>query len=76
MGVAQGLLLRGRFSLWHVWVAAMPVLWALGWILTEAAGIMVDERWTVFGAAGAITFGILSGVLLVTGLRRQIAAST
>jgi hypothetical protein len=76
LGITQGLLLRGRFASWHVWMVAMPILWALGWIVTEAAGIMVEEQWTVFGAAGAITFGILSGLLLVAGLRRQTPAST
>ena len=32
VGIAQGLVMRGKFSLWWVWMVAMPALWALGWI--------------------------------------------
>jgi hypothetical protein len=39
-------------------------LWALGWTLTTLAGIDVDKQYTIFGAAGAVTFAALSGVLL------------
>jgi hypothetical protein len=42
----------------------MPLLWALGWTVTAAAGVGVDSQYTVFGAFGAITFMALSGVLL------------
>ena len=69
VGVAQGLLLRDHFSLWHVWALAMPVLWALAWVVTEAAGIDVANQFTVFGASGSIVFGILAGLLMATGRR-------
>ena len=42
----------------------MPLLWALGWTVTTAGGIDVDQQFAVFGAYGAITFMALSGVLL------------
>jgi hypothetical protein len=42
----------------------MPVLWALGWTVTTAAGVDVERQYAVFGALGAITFMALSGVLL------------
>src|SRR4051794_10709225 len=42
----------------------VPVLWALGWTLPTLAGIDVDQQYTIFGAAGAVTFAALSGVLL------------
>jgi hypothetical protein len=42
----------------------MPLLWALGWTVTTAGGIAVDQQFAVFGAYGAITFMALSGVLL------------
>jgi hypothetical protein len=71
VGIAQGLLLRNKFSLWHVWMMAMPVLWALGWIVTEAAGINVGKQFTVFGASGSVAFGILSALLLIAGMRRN-----
>ena len=69
VGVAQGLLLRGKFPLWHVWMLAMPPLWALGWVVTTAGGIAVEKQFTVFGAYGAITFGALSALLLIAGMR-------
>jgi hypothetical protein len=72
VGIAQGLLLRNRFSLWHAWMVAMPVLWALGWVVTDAIGIDVAKQFTLFGASGAIAFGILSALLLMTGIRRDL----
>jgi hypothetical protein len=42
----------------------MPLLWALGWIVTTLAGIPGDEQFTIFGASGAVTFPTLSGLLL------------
>jgi hypothetical protein len=47
-----------------VWAAAIPLLWALGWTITTLVGVAVDEQFSVFGAAGAVTFSALSGVLL------------
>ena len=71
IGIAQGILLRGKFSLWHVWMAAMPVLFALGWIVSESIGVDVANQFTVFGASGSVVFGLLSGLLLVAGHRLQ-----
>ena len=64
VGAAQAFLLRGRVAYTWVWAAAMPLLWALGWTVTAAAGVGVDRQYAVFGAFGAITFMALSGVLL------------
>jgi hypothetical protein len=69
VGIAQGILLRSKFSLWHVWMIAMPALFALGWVVTEASGIDVANQFTVFGASGSVVFGILSGLLLMAGKR-------
>jgi hypothetical protein len=69
VGIAQGILLRDRFSLWHVWMVAMPALFALGWVVTESAGIDVANQFTVFGASGSVVFGLLSGLLLIAGKR-------
>jgi hypothetical protein len=69
VGIAQGILLRNRFSLWHVWMVAMPVMYAIGWLVTESFGIDVANQFTVFGASGSIVFGILSGLLLMAGKR-------
>jgi hypothetical protein len=64
LGAAQAYLLRDRLANAWVWAAAMPLLWALGWTVTTAGGIAVDQQFAVFGAYGAITFMALSGVLL------------
>ena len=69
VGIAQGILLRNRFSLWHVWMVAMPAMYAVGWVVTEAAGIDVANQFTVFGASGSIVFGLLSGLLMMAGKR-------
>jgi hypothetical protein len=64
LGAAQAYLLRDRLANAWVWAAAMPLLWALGWTVTTAGGIAVDQQFAVFGAYGAITFMALSGILL------------
>jgi len=64
LGAAQAYLLRDRLATTWLWAAAMPLLWALGWTVTTAGGIDVDQQFAVFGAYGAITFMALSGILL------------
>jgi hypothetical protein len=64
LGAAQAYLLRDRVANAWVWAAAMPLLWALGWTVTTAAGVDVERQYAVFGSLGAITFMALSGVLL------------
>ncbi len=66
LGAAQGLTLARHRSvqLAAAWALAMPVLFVLGWCATTAVGVSVDERFTVFGAAGAVVFALLSGLLL------------
>ena len=64
VGAVQAFLLRDRVARSWVWATAMPLLWALGWTVTAAAGIGVDRQYAVFGAFGAITFMALSGALL------------
>ncbi|MGH2808255.1 MAG: hypothetical protein ACRDKT_13380 [Actinomycetota bacterium] len=71
VGIAQGLVLRGRYSLWSAWIVAMPAMWALGWFVTAAGGIAVENQFTVFGAYGAAAFGVVSGLLLMAGKRTQ-----
>jgi hypothetical protein len=40
-------------------------LWALGWTVSTAIGVdLTSQRWAVFGASGAVTVALLSGVLL------------
>ena len=75
VGIVQGLLLRSKFSLWHMWMVAMPAFWAIGWATTTAGGIDVDKQFTVFGAYGAVAFAILSWLLLMAGTRREKLAA-
>ena len=35
VGVAQGMVLRSKFSLWHVWMVAMPVFFSIAWVVTD-----------------------------------------
>jgi hypothetical protein len=66
LGLGQGIVLaqqdRGRLA--FAWAAAMPLLLALGWSASTAIGVDVDEQFTIFGAAGAIVFTLLSGLVL------------
>ena len=78
VGVLQALVLRQHVTTWFWWALAIPPLWALGWVVTTAAGISVDQHFTNFGASGAIVVTILSGLLLVLLLRasRPVVAAS
>ena len=69
VGILQALVLRQRVATWFWWALATPPLWALGWVVTTAAGVGVGQNFTNFGATGAIVVTILSGLLLVQLLR-------
>jgi hypothetical protein len=69
IGVLQALVLRRGGANGRWWALAMPPLWAMGWLVTWAGGIHVDEQFFNFGAYGAIAFTILGGFLLVWLLR-------
>jgi hypothetical protein len=69
VGIAQGFLLRDKFSLWHVWMLSMPIMFAIGWLVTESIGIDVANQFTVFGASGSVVFGLLTGLLMMAGKR-------
>ena len=36
VGIAQGMLLRNKFSLWPAWIVAMPVFFSIGWVVTDS----------------------------------------
>ncbi len=65
VGLLPALVLRQHLATWYWRAIAMPPLWALGWIVTTAAGVGVDQQFTNFGATGAIVVTVLSGLLLV-----------
>jgi len=77
LGGAQGLVLarEGHRGLAVPWALAMPVLFALGWCASTVIGVNVEDQYTVFGAAGAVLFMVLSGLLLArfTPTRTHVA---
>ena len=75
VGVAQGFLLRDKFSLWHVWMLAMPVMFALAWVTSESIGVDVSNQFTVFGASGCIVFGLLAGLIMMAGKRTDSSSA-
>lgn len=79
IGAAQFLVLRGSSKLALLWVPVMAASWAVGWFVTWAGRIDVDEGWTNFGAYGVVVFGVLTAIALfvVPGiLARQNGSSS
>lgn len=73
VGVLQALVLARRRipipgAFW--WAVANPHAWALGWFVTSYVITRnIDERFPVFGASGAIVFGLLTWLLLAVLFR-------
>ena len=71
VGVLQALVLARHGvagALW--WAVANPPAWALGWLVTSyVISSNVEERFTNFGAGGALVFGLLTWLLLAVLLR-------
>jgi hypothetical protein len=65
VGLMQALVLaRHRIpgALW--WAVANPPAWALGWFVSSyVISRNIDERFPIFGASGAIVFGLLTWLL-------------
>jgi hypothetical protein len=76
IGVTQAALLRGVLPTPLVWAAVVTVAWALGWSVTAAAGIDLPRKWAVFGASGALTVQLVTGLILAYLLRRNAPALT
>ncbi len=77
VGVMQALVLaRHRIpgALW--WAVANPPGWALGWFVTSyVISRNIDERFPIFGASGAIVFGLLTWLLLAGLIRAAPGAN-
>jgi hypothetical protein len=71
VGVVQALVLaRHRIpgAVW--WAVANPPAWALGWFVSSyVISRNIDERFPIFGASGAIVFGLLTWLLLAGLIR-------
>jgi len=76
VGIAQALVLRRRLGrLVLVWPAALPVIWALGWVVTTSIGVAVDQQFIVFGSSGALVVTALTAVLPLVLTRKAASAS-
>lgn len=66
VGVMQALVLaRRRIPGAFWWAVANPPAWALGWVVSSyVISRNIDERFPIFGASGAIVFGLLTWLLL------------
>jgi hypothetical protein len=71
VGVLQALVLaqhRISGALW--WAVANPPAWALGWLVSSyVISANIDERFTNFGASGALVFALLTWLLLAVLFR-------
>jgi len=76
VGTMQALVLarhRIKGALW--WAIANPPAWALGWFVSSyVISRNIDERFPIFGASGALVFGLLTGLILVNLFRRTAQA--
>jgi hypothetical protein len=71
VGVMQALVLaRHRIPGAFWWAVANPPAWALGWVVSSyVISRNIDERFPIFGASGAILFGLLTWLLLAVLFR-------
>jgi hypothetical protein len=71
VGVMQALVLaRHRIPGAFWWAVANPPAWALGWFVSSyVISRNIDERFPIFGASGAIVFGLLTWLLFAVLLR-------
>ncbi len=77
VGAAQAVVLwprLGRLAL--AWPFLLAAIWALGWVVTTAIGVQVDERFTVFGSSGAIVVTALTVVLPLVINRTAMITAT
>ena len=76
IGIAQFAMLRSITSRAPAWALIVTLGWAIGWLITRAAGIDLAQRWSVFGASGAVVFQLLTGLALAWMLRDGTVAAS
>lgn len=64
IGLAQYLVLRRLSPRASIWPFVVAGGWAVGWLVTRAAGVDLAPNFTVFGATGAWAFQVLTGLAL------------
>ena len=71
VGIAQGIVLIPRLGhLALVWPVYLSGIFAVGWAVTTAAGIDVDQQFTIFGSSGALVAALLTAALPLVLTRR------
>lgn len=74
VGAAQTWTLARRTGpMAFLWPVYLAVAWASGWAVTTSVGVQVEDQFTVFGAAGALTATLMTAALPVL-LRAPLAA--
>ena len=64
VGILQAVVLRPVLGpRAFAWPVALGAIWAAGWAITVAAGVQVDQQFSVFGSSGAIVVTALTAVL-------------
>ena len=75
VGLAQATVLRRQLGrLAFAWPFYLAGAWAVGWVVTTAGGIAVEDQFTTFGSFGALTVAFLTLPLpIVLASRANIA---
>jgi hypothetical protein len=74
VGLAQAVVLRPRTgNVALAWPPYLAAAWALGWVVTTAGGIAVEEQFATFGSYGAVTVALVTSVLPVVVSTRPIS---
>jgi hypothetical protein len=73
VGVTQALVLaRQQIPGAWLWAVATPPGWALGWVVSSyVIARNIAERFPVFGASGALVFGLLTWLVLAILFREK-----
>jgi hypothetical protein len=64
VGVGQVLAFRSLRSRTLEWSLGTGALWVIGWAVTTASGVDVDEQWAVFGISGALVVALLQSFIV------------
>ncbi len=64
VGAAQGAAMNRGAKIAGLWTATVCVAWAVGWLATWGIGVDVERQYINFGAAGAVSAMIITGLVL------------
>ena len=63
LGAQAGVLFGRLGTRALLWPVLLACAWALGWAVTAAVGVRIEDGWTVFGSTGALVVTALTAVL-------------